>query len=149
MMKEIKELLKKKAMKGDFMDDNALEAAKKVIGEMDDMADESMAKGMRKVTVASDSEEGMKAGLEKAEEMMEGDDKDYDARDMKPDMEGEMMEEDMTDEMMSGKEKIKDEDYDKTPDYEDMDMEDDMDDDEIDQMIEMLREKKQRREMMR
>lgn len=148
-MKEIKELLKKKALSGEFMDEKAKKAAERVIGDMDDMAEEAMSKSMQKVTVASDTEEGLKEGLEKAEEIIEAKDTEgMDAKEAEADMEGDMMEEKMEDEMMSEKEKVEEEDYDKTPDYEDMDKED-MEDEEIDEMIAMLKEKKQRREMMR
>ena len=54
--------------------DNKLKAKKKVVSAIRDWAKGEMGnklKGMQKVTVASDSPEGLKKGLEKAEEMVE------------------------------------------------------------------------------
>jgi hypothetical protein len=57
-----------------------LSTLKELMKDMDDMMMEDMknAKGMAKVSVASDSPEGLKKGLEKAEEMVEGDGKKSD-----------------------------------------------------------------------
>lgn len=71
MMKDLKELMKKKAMKGEFMDEKKRSVMHELLNEMDEMANESLTKGMKKVTVAAKDEEGLKAGLEKAEEMVE------------------------------------------------------------------------------
>lgn len=143
MMKDIKELLKKKAKAGNFMDEKRKTAAHSVIDDMDSIAEEAMSKGMHKVTVAADSKEGLEKGLEKAEEVI----------DMSPEdaeMEGNMMEEKMEDDMMDSKEKMDEESYDDKPDseYSDED-EDEMDDYELDEMIAMLKEKKARRAMTR
>jgi hypothetical protein len=105
---------------------------------MDSMADEAMAKNMQKVTVASDSKKGLKEGLEKAEEVLE--------QDASP--ENMEMDSEMEDEKMSMEEKVEDESYNSKPDFEDMD-EEEMTDEEIDNMIAMLKDKKNRMGMMK
>jgi len=64
----LKELLKKKLMEGKKADPLKLEAMKNVIKELEDISDEGMASNLKKVTVASDSTEGLKKGLDMAED---------------------------------------------------------------------------------
>ncbi len=57
------------------MDPMAKEAKLGVLKHLSDMAAEAMGSklgGLKKVTVASDSEEGLKKGLDKAEDIVEG-----------------------------------------------------------------------------
>lgn len=75
MMEEFLELLKKKAkdQKGPKMDDE-MSAKASMAKQMSDMLAGDLSegiKGSKKVTVASDSEEGLKEGLEKAEDLLE------------------------------------------------------------------------------
>jgi hypothetical protein len=73
-MDKIDKLLMKKKKEGRMMSDNECEAKKKVVKSLKDFASEEMSKGLgglKKVTVASDSPEGLKKGLEKAEDIME------------------------------------------------------------------------------
>ncbi len=76
-MKDFKELLMKKAKEGKFLSDEDKDAKMEVVRAVKQMASEEMGdelknlKGMGKVTVASDSPEGLKAGLEKAEDVVE------------------------------------------------------------------------------
>lgn len=60
-----------------------LSQLKELSKEMKKMMGDNFAKGMQKVTVASDSAEGLKKGLSKAQEIMEK------RKDMKPEMEDE------------------------------------------------------------
>lgn len=73
-MNEFKKLLLEKAKKGDFLSDSEKEAKMSVINEMKGMMKGMMGddiRGLKKVTVASDSPEGLKEGLEKAEDVIE------------------------------------------------------------------------------
>lgn len=79
----MKELLKKKLMEGGKADPMKLEALKNVVQELEDMSDEGMASNLKKVTVASDTEEGLKKGLDMAEDKVE------DMSEESPDMESE------------------------------------------------------------
>lgn len=74
--KMLKMLGKKKDRK---MDDNEKEAKMNVVKEMRDLASAKMGdkiKGLKKVTVASDSKEGLAAGLDKAEDLLENSSED-------------------------------------------------------------------------
>jgi hypothetical protein len=71
MMKEFKELLMKKAKEGKNSDPDRLKAGSEVLKELGDMFKDRIKGNLKKVTVASDSPEGLKKGLEKAEEMLE------------------------------------------------------------------------------
>lgn len=65
-------MMKKKDKKIDGVEKDAKMS---VLSSLRDMASEAMGdklKNLKKVTVASDSEEGLKKGLEKAEEIVEG-----------------------------------------------------------------------------
>ena len=73
-MKGIKELLMKRAQEGKFLDEKSIEAKKSVLSEIEKMMSGQMGdklKGLKRVTVASDTAEGLKAGLEKAEDIIE------------------------------------------------------------------------------
>ena len=108
-MKEFKDLLKKKMSEGCKMSDNEKEAKMCVLDELKAMMRGKMGEDLKEVTVASDSKEGMKEGLEKAkdlvaanEEMDEDiseDDMDSDSDEKPEDMIADMSEEDM-DKMM-------------------------------------------------
>lgn len=74
MFDDFKKLLEKKKQEGKQMSPERLEAKQKVLSELRGMANESIGKdlpGLKKVTVASDSDEGLKEGLDKAEEVVE------------------------------------------------------------------------------
>jgi hypothetical protein len=67
--KMLKALMKKKKS----MSDTEKDAKKSVLGDLKKMAEGVMGekiKGLKKVSVSSDSPEGLKAGLEKAEEII-------------------------------------------------------------------------------
>ena len=67
----------KEKMKG--MSENAKKAKLVALKEANSMAKKMMEddlKGLKKVTIASDSPEGLKAGLEKAEDIIEGESED-------------------------------------------------------------------------
>jgi hypothetical protein len=89
MPKKMMESLMKKKGKG--MDKDKMEAKKAVIQELRQMAEEMMGgdlmEGMKKVTVASDSKEGLEEGLEKAKEILgempENEEENYDEEDEK------------------------------------------------------------------
>lgn len=71
MMKQFKELLMKKAKEGKHADPERLKAGSDVLKELGDMLKDRIKGNLKKVTVASDSPEGLKKGLEKAEDMLE------------------------------------------------------------------------------
>ena len=71
MIKDFKELLMKKAKEGKKADPDRLQAGSDVLKELGDMFKDRLKGNLKKVTVASDSPEGLKKGLEKAEEMLE------------------------------------------------------------------------------
>lgn len=67
-------LMKKLEKKGKKLSPLEQKAKMDVVKELQSQAGDMMGeklKGLKKVTVASDSEEGLKAGLEKAEEVLE------------------------------------------------------------------------------
>jgi hypothetical protein len=64
------DLLKKKAKEGKFLSDDEQRAKLDLISELDNMAGEGMENSLKKVTIASDSKEGLEAGLEKAKEVV-------------------------------------------------------------------------------
>lgn len=73
-MNEFKKLLLEKAKNGKFLSDSEKEAKMDVIKEMKGMMKGMMGddiRGLKKVTVASDSPEGLKEGLEKAEDVID------------------------------------------------------------------------------
>ena len=76
MMPELKELIKKKAKEGKFLSEDEkaakmemLNGVKEILGES--MSDKLKGAKMQKVTVASPTPEGLVAGLDKAEEVVE------------------------------------------------------------------------------
>lgn len=71
MIKEFKDLLMKKAKEGKHADPERLKAGSEVLRELGDMFKDRLKGNLKKVTVASDSPEGLKKGLEKAEDMLE------------------------------------------------------------------------------
>jgi len=74
-MEDLKSLLAKKMKEQkEPMPENRKEAKMSVLNELKKLMDDKLAgdlKGLKKVTVASDSKEGLKEGLEKAEEVLE------------------------------------------------------------------------------
>ncbi len=87
MMEEFKNLLlkKQKEQAKKPVDKDKLKAKAEMMKQLSDLLGKDMAedvKGMKKVTVASDSSEGLKEGLKKAKDIM----------DKKPDLEEEMKE---------------------------------------------------------
>lgn len=97
----MKKLMEMGSDKKPAMDDKA-KAKMKVLMDLKkmaaDMMGEDLSEGMKKVTVAAPDSESMKAGLEKAEELMEeADDAEMDEM---PDGMAEMMGDDDEDEMM-------------------------------------------------
>jgi uncharacterized coiled-coil DUF342 family protein len=71
MIKEFKELLMKKAKEGKHADPERIKAGSDVLKELGDMLKDRIKGNLKKVTVASDSPEGLKKGLEKAEDMLD------------------------------------------------------------------------------
>lgn len=72
-MKELQELLKSK--KGKEMSEDGMSAKMTALKDLRSMANDMIGKdlqGLKKVTVASDSPEGLQAGLEKAEDIVGG-----------------------------------------------------------------------------
>lgn len=87
MMEEFKKLLVDKARKqeGKPKDEGKLRAKASMAKELSDMLGSDLTDDMKskvkKVTVASDSEEGLKKGLEKAEDILEGDEEENESED--------------------------------------------------------------------
>lgn len=112
-MKNFEKMLQKRKGHKE-MSDTEMEAKKSVIEHMRDMAAGMMGdnlKSLKKVTVASDSEEGLKKGLEKAEDIIDQkmDDEGEDEEEMEADSE-EMSEEELNaklEKLMALKEKMK------------------------------------------
>lgn len=72
--KEMKEKIKKKMEKSNGLSDLEKEAKSSVLGDLSAQAGKAMAgklAGMKNVSVASDSPEGLQAGLAKAEELVQ------------------------------------------------------------------------------
>lgn len=98
MMKEFKELLMKKAKDGKFLSEEDKAAKMDVLNEIKGTLSEMMGddlkrvKGMKKVTVASPTEEGLKEGLEKAGDVV---DEKLDSEDEESEEESEDTEEEM------------------------------------------------------
>lgn len=75
MKDKLEKLFEKKAKEGGSMPDHEREAKMDVVKQMkSDMAElmGDKLKGSKKITVASDSKEGLKAGLDKAEQLLAG-----------------------------------------------------------------------------
>ena len=86
-MEDFKKLLVDKARKqeGKPKDEGKLRAKASMAKELSDMLGSDLTDDMKgavkKVTVASDSEEGLKKGLEKAEDILESDEEENDSED--------------------------------------------------------------------
>lgn len=118
----MKKLMEKKAEKK--LSPNEQKAKMSVMEELQNMASDAMGKkldGIKKVTVASDDEQGLKKGLEKASEIV---DKGIPALDSSDEEQDEMMEEEQ--EEMMGEQP-----------------EDEMSEDEINEKLEELMKKKE------
>jgi hypothetical protein len=99
-MKNLMELI---SAKGKPVKDNELKAKMDVLKELKSMAMDAMGKkldGAKKVEVAADSKEGLKAGLEKAQEMLGSEEKDEESEEESPEKEKE--------ELASGEEESED-----------------------------------------
>ena len=73
-MEKLKALIKEKAKQGKFLSDEDKAAKMDILNELKDIAHEAMGKdlnGLKKITVASPTEEGLKEGLKVAEEKVE------------------------------------------------------------------------------
>lgn len=84
MNEQFKELLKKKAKEGKTISPEKAKEKMSVLEELSSMMGGEMAdklKGMKKVTVAAKDDEGLKAGLEKAEEVLDEKEEDEEAQD--------------------------------------------------------------------
>jgi hypothetical protein len=87
MMEDFKKLLmeKVKSQEGKPKNESKLRAKASMAKELSDMLGSDLTddiKGaVKKVTVASDSEEGLKKGLEKAEDILEGDEEENESED--------------------------------------------------------------------
>lgn len=124
-MKAFKELLQKKAKAGKVLSEDDIASKKEVLSDLKSQMEEQMAeglkgmKGLKKVTVASDSPEGLKEGLEKAEEVVEKlpgeESEETESEEMEDESEDEEMSEEMSEdeidaklaELMAKKEKLK------------------------------------------
>lgn len=73
MKDKIMKMLMDKKKAGKELSENEKNAKLKIVGDLKKLAEDAMAndiKGMKKVTVAAPTEEGLKEGLEKAEEIV-------------------------------------------------------------------------------
>lgn len=74
-MEKFKKLLEKKRQMGKSLDGVERDAKMSAVQSLKDMANEAMKgkiDGMKKVTVASDSSEGLEHGMDKAKELIKG-----------------------------------------------------------------------------
>ena len=100
MMEKFKKMLMQKAKEGKFLSEEDKSAKMDILNEIKGLAESEMGndlkkvKGMKKVMVASPTQEGLKEGLEKAEEVVEQkmDSEDSESEDEECEMckEGEM-----------------------------------------------------------
>ena len=82
MMPEFKRLLMSKAKEGKFLSEDDKKAKMEVLDGIKQIMAEAMGqdmKGLKKVTVASPTEEGLKEGLKVAEDKLEGEDEEEDS----------------------------------------------------------------------
>lgn len=73
MIEKFKDLLRKKAKEGKFLDENSKKAKEEMLDEIDEIMNEKgqkELKGLKKVTVAAPTEEGLKEGLDKAKDII-------------------------------------------------------------------------------
>lgn len=126
-MKAFKEFLAMKAKEsnGKPLDSKSSKAKKEMLDHLSGLMKDHMSSGLKKVTVASDSPEGLEKGLEKAKEIVE--------KKEVPDMEDEA--EDMSEEDSGEKIPFSDDSEEESQDEE-------MSAEEIDEMIKQLQEKK-------
>ncbi len=108
-MQEFMKLLSEKQQKqGGPRKGRDMEAKAAMAKELSDMLGEDLTEGIKdskRVTVASDSEEGLKKGLEKAEDILES--KMEDESDMEDESEMESESEDESEDEMDSEEKIR------------------------------------------
>ena len=71
MMQEFLELLKKRKAEQGSVDPKKMKAKAEMAKELSNLLGSDIAEGVKKVTVASDSQEGLEEGLEKAQEILE------------------------------------------------------------------------------
>jgi len=115
MMEEFMKLLSKKAKEqGGPKMDRHMEAKAAMAKELSDVLSEDLAegiKGVKKVTVASDSEEGLEKGLEKAKQVLEAkedmDEESEEMEDESEEMEDESETEDVESEIAKLEQQIK------------------------------------------
>jgi len=109
MMQEFMKLLSERQQKqGGPRKGRDMEAKAAMAKELSDMLGEDLTEGIKdskRVTVASDSEEGLKKGLEKAEDILES--KMEDESDMEDESEMESKSEDEAEDEMDSEEKIR------------------------------------------
>lgn len=95
------EILKSKAKEGKVLDENGkkakLDVLKELISEMSELQGGDLDKGLKEVTVSSDSAEGLEEGLEMAGEMVESGDIECEADELGAEVEGELSGEDEDD----------------------------------------------------
>ena len=75
MIEKFKELLRKKAKEGKFIDDNSKKVKESMLDEIDSIMNEKGGEelhGLKKVTVAAPDKEGLEEGLDKAKEVISG-----------------------------------------------------------------------------
>jgi hypothetical protein len=115
-MMDFKDLLKKKA-KCSNMSDKECEAKMEVLNDLKGLMQDKMGEDLKKVTVASDSKEGLEEGLELASEAVEGEEESkdeeyaskYGSDDESEEMDYSNMSEEELDEMIAKLEKLKSE----------------------------------------
>jgi len=133
-MHKFEKLLAKKMKDGKKMSDSEKEAKSGVLSEMKDMASKMMGdkvKGLKKVTVASDSEEGVKKGLEKAKDLL-----GHSMSEESPEMEGSEVAE----------EESPEHEQEESKEEEMQELAQEMDASELDQAIQKLMELKKQKE---
>lgn len=115
-MEKMKEkLMKHLAKKGKKLEPLEKEAKMSVLSDLKNFAQEKMGEklkdGIKKVTVASSDDEGLKEGLEKAKELLGSEEKEEDCEEEQEEMEKEPQNEDEIDakikELLALKEKLK------------------------------------------
>ncbi|HLD91098.1 MAG TPA: hypothetical protein VI911_08815 [Patescibacteria group bacterium] len=73
MIEKFKDLLRKKAKEGKFVDDKSKKIKESMLDDIDSIMNEAGGeelKGMKKVTVAAPDKDGLEEGLEKAKEIV-------------------------------------------------------------------------------
>lgn len=85
-MEKFKKLLMEKARKGEFLSPEEKEAKCNVLNGLKDELKGMMSDDLKRVTVASPTSEGLKAGLEKAEDVLESKMEDSEESEEMPEM---------------------------------------------------------------